>query len=395
MSIRIFASIKKSVRLSLVALTSFVLLVVLGMGWLQYQQIERVSHTASRGFDQVWLSFSLELQLARYQTALSEAISQPTKPAVLQELSKEYDLFASQVLALQIRDTDETQLAKSMLHKASTDAQSYLAKADPFLTQTQKNQNISDIQALLGESQALRATIHKLVVDAHESQAEDATHTLERIREFSVYGAVMIAFMLILSIGLGLFAIVQLGLAGSRQIELERLNQEVSHKATHDFLTKLVNRSEFESRLHRTLDLARKHRTEHALMLFDLDHFKRINDTCGHAAGDQVLRDVAQLVTACVRTTDTVGRLGGDEFGVILSHCSSQKAVQVAAQIRSTVEAYQFAHEGQLFHIGVSIGLVQIHPRWSSIEALVKAADVACYCAKKLGRNRVHIHEDK
>jgi len=295
---------------------------------------------------------------------------------------------------LQKRDEDEARLGKSMLNKASIDAQSYLTKADRFLSPIQKTQNVSNLRTLLRESHALRTTIHKLVVDVHELQAEDATHTLERIRQFSVYGVVMTIFMLVLSVCAGLFAIVQLGLAGDRQLELERLNQEVSHKAAHDFLTKLVNRCEFESRLRRALDLARSYGTEHALMLFDLDHFKPINDTCGHAAGDQVLRDVAQLVNSCVRSTDTVGRLGGDEFGVILLHCSPQKAVQVAEQIRSAVNAYQFAFEGRTFHIGVSIGLVQIHQRWPSIDALVKVADAACYSAKKSGRNCVHVHED-
>lgn len=391
----IFAGIKKSVRLSLMALTGFVLLVVLGLGWLQYQQMERLSHTAARGFDQSWMFSSLELQLSRYQTALSEAISQPGKLAVLQALSKEYDLFASQVLSLQLRDLNETQLGKSILNQANTEAQSYMAKADPFLSPIQSTQNSSDFQALLVESHALRATIHNLVVAAHELQTKDATLTLEHIRMFSVYGAVTTAFLLLLSMVAGSFAVAQLGLAGHRQIELERLHQEVSHKATHDFLTELVNRSEFENRLRRTLDLARKHGTAHALMLFDLDHFKPINDTCGHAAGDQVLRDVAQLVNACMRTTDTLGRLGGDEFGVILLHCDLHKAVQVAEQIRSKVEAYQFDHEGQLFHIGASIGLVQIHQRWPSIEVLVKVADAACYSAKKSGRNCVHVHEDK
>lgn len=172
--------------------------------------------------------------------------------------------------------------------------------------------------------------------------------------------------------------------------EQRRLSGEMSYRATHDALTGLVNRSEFESRLRRTLDKAHEDRSEHAIMYIDLDQFKLVNDACGHSVGDQLLQQVAKLLTEVVRARDTLARLGGDEFAVILEHCTSDQAQRVAQQICDRMEDFRFLHDERRFRIGASIGLVPLDNRWVNSAAAMQAADTSCYAAKEAGRNRVH-----
>ncbi|MFN0185230.1 MAG: putative bifunctional diguanylate cyclase/phosphodiesterase, partial [Aquabacterium sp.] len=169
---------------------------------------------------------------------------------------------------------------------------------------------------------------------------------------------------------------------------------EMSYRATHDPLTGLVNRGEFETRLRRTLDKAHEERSEHALLYIDLDQFKLVNDACGHSAGDQLLQQVARLLRDAVRGRDTLARVGGDEFAVILEHCTSAHAERVAQQICERMEEFRFVHDERRFRIGTSIGLVPLDHRWANSAAALQAADTACFAAKEAGRNRVHIWFD-
>jgi len=172
--------------------------------------------------------------------------------------------------------------------------------------------------------------------------------------------------------------------------EQRRLSGEMSYRATHDALTGLVNRAEFETRLRRTLDKAHEDRSEHALLYIDLDQFKLVNDACGHSVGDQLLQQVAKLLREAVRARDTLARLGGDEFAVILEHCSADQAQRVAQQICDRMEEFRFLHDDRRFRIGTSIGLVPVDNRWADTAAAMQAADTSCYAAKEAGRNRVH-----
>lgn len=172
--------------------------------------------------------------------------------------------------------------------------------------------------------------------------------------------------------------------------EQHRLAQEIDHQATHDALTGLSNRDEFEVRLRRVLAHSGEHHSLHALLYIDLDQFKLVNDTCGHAVGDLLLQRVSKLLAQSMRPQDTLARLGGDEFGVILEHCSMDQAQGVSQQICDRMEGYRFHHDGRRFRVGTSIGLVLIDQRWSSTAAIMQAADTACYAAKEAGRNRFH-----
>jgi len=172
--------------------------------------------------------------------------------------------------------------------------------------------------------------------------------------------------------------------------EQRRLNNEMRHRAKHDLLTGLLNRTEFESRLEEALAGTGDEVAAHVLLYVDLDQFKLVNDACGHSAGDQLLRQVSAILRNCVRGHDTLARLGGDEFGVILEHCDPRSAERVAQKICDQMDAFRFVHDGKRFRVGTSIGLVPIDGRWSNIKALLQAADASCYAAKEGGRNRVH-----
>lgn len=172
--------------------------------------------------------------------------------------------------------------------------------------------------------------------------------------------------------------------------EQRRLSGEMSYRATHDNLTGLVNRAEFETRLRRVLRKAHEEGSEHYLLYIDLDQFKLVNDSCGHAVGDELLQQVSKLLTASIRDRDTLARLGGDEFAIILEHCTPVPGQRVAQQICERMDDFRFVHEGRRFRIGTSIGLVPVDKRWATTEAIMQAADTSCYAAKEAGRNRVH-----
>jgi diguanylate cyclase (GGDEF)-like protein/PAS domain S-box-containing protein len=176
--------------------------------------------------------------------------------------------------------------------------------------------------------------------------------------------------------------------------ETHTLSEKLSYQASHDALTGLVNRREFEQRLRNLIDLAREDDTEHALCYLDLDQFKVINDTCGHVAGDELLRQLGMLLPDEVRKGDTLARLGGDEFGVLMERCSITQATRVANALLEAIRNLQFHWEDKTFYVGVSIGVVPINKASESITEVLSTADSACYAAKDGGRNRIHVYRE-
>ncbi|HZD53405.1 MAG TPA: diguanylate cyclase, partial [Woeseiaceae bacterium] len=174
--------------------------------------------------------------------------------------------------------------------------------------------------------------------------------------------------------------------------EIRGLTRQMSYQATHDALTGLINRGEFERRVEEAMDAARSEDGVHILFYMDLDRFKAVNDSCGHLAGDSMLREVAGLIKDQVRDSDFVGRLGGDEFGTLLIGCPIDKARQIAADICGAVADYRFVWQDKIFNIGISIGVVEIAHGSGSLQDLMSAADSACYVAKQRGRGQVHVY---
>lgn len=174
--------------------------------------------------------------------------------------------------------------------------------------------------------------------------------------------------------------------------ETRDMARQLSYHATHDPLTGLFNRREFERRLQDALDDSRCNDAEHILCYLDLDQFKVVNDTCGHVAGDELLRQLAALLGRQMRGQDLLARLGGDELGILLGVCSIEQAQEIAERIRRVVKEFRFTWGEHTFEIGASIGIVPINSGSDNAAAVLSAADMACYAAKDLGRNRVHVY---
>jgi diguanylate cyclase (GGDEF)-like protein/PAS domain S-box-containing protein len=173
--------------------------------------------------------------------------------------------------------------------------------------------------------------------------------------------------------------------------EQRMLSRKISYQASHDALTGLFNRSEFELTATRLLQSARILQRSHALLYLDLDQFKIVNDTCGHLAGDHLLRQLSATLLSHTRKSDLLARLGGDEFGILLEGCPQERAEGIAQNLVDTVRAFRFEWEGKLFSVGVSIGLVVIDALSGDLADVLRAADSACYEAKERGRNRYQV----
>lgn len=174
--------------------------------------------------------------------------------------------------------------------------------------------------------------------------------------------------------------------------DARQLTAQLNWQAKHDPLTGLMNRSEFETQLQQLLDGRRSSEMVHTFLYIDLDQFKVVNDTCGHSAGDELLRQLSSLLQTGIRNEDLIVRLGGDEFGVLLKGCNQTIGLRIANNLRKTVEDFRFAWDERVFSVGASIGLVEIEGKNQQVESILSAADSACYVAKDAGRNRVHVH---
>jgi diguanylate cyclase (GGDEF)-like protein/PAS domain S-box-containing protein len=176
--------------------------------------------------------------------------------------------------------------------------------------------------------------------------------------------------------------------------QARELTRQLSHQATHDALTGLLNRREFEYRVKQAIREVQVSGSEHCLLHLGLDQFKVVNDTCGHVAGDELLRQYAALLGTVLRQGDALARIGGDEFGMLLENCSVQQAMQYARQIQEMTRDFRFAWSGQAFTLGVSMGLIAINRASESVIQVMSRVDSACHMAKETGRDRLYVHDE-
>ena len=178
--------------------------------------------------------------------------------------------------------------------------------------------------------------------------------------------------------------------------EKHELAQKLAYQASHDYLTGLYNRQKFEQVLsHYLMDQRNaKSARQHILCFLDLDQFKIVNDSCGHAAGDILLKNVSEIIQLKIRGSDILARLGGDEFAIIMQACELKQAMVIADDIRKVISNYKFNWKDKVYSIGVSIGVVEITRQVSSVSRIMALADEACYAAKDRGRNRIHVHRE-
>jgi len=188
-----------------------------------------------------------------------------------------------------------------------------------------------------------------------------------------------------------LLLVTSLGIAYLVVRQTTDRHRQIFHQATHDSLTHLINRQSFEQMVNKAVATAHSDKELHTLFYLDLDQFKVINDTCGHAAGDAMLRDLTAVINYCLRKGDTLARLGGDEFGVLLRNCAPEASTHVADQLLETIRNFRFAWGSKTFTVTASIGIYPIDRSTTNSSTALSAADAACYTAKDTGRNRYHI----
>ena len=198
---------------------------------------------------------------------------------------------------------------------------------------------------------------------------------------YTLFALATIVFIMVITI-----AVIVIRLVASK-------NREVSYQAMHDPLTNLYNRCYFEHQIHEAIIQCKKDGSQHALLYMDLDQFKVVNDTCGHVAGDELLKQVTSLLKNKIRKTDTLARLGGDEFGLLIINCDTIKAVLLGEELKTLINEYRFFWDEKLFAVGVSIGVALINKDFSDLKEILIAADTACYAAKDAGRNLVHVYD--
>ena len=179
------------------------------------------------------------------------------------------------------------------------------------------------------------------------------------------------------------------------ETERRRMENIIHHQATHDSLTGLINRHQFNIELKQQIQHARTHDSRHVLCFLDLDRFKPVNDTCGHAAGDELLKQISSRLHTAIRSGDILARLGGDEFGLVLQNCPVNIASGICDKIIKSISSYNFSCEEKQFTIGVSIGIVPITSQTGNINEVMKHADAACYTAKDQGRNRAYVYDQQ
>jgi len=176
--------------------------------------------------------------------------------------------------------------------------------------------------------------------------------------------------------------------------ERHKLSQKLSYQASHDALTGLINRHEFERRTQQLLDTVFEDRAQHVMCYLDLDQFKIVNDSCGHLAGDTLLKSISSLLNLKIRRGDTLARLGGDEFGILMTHCSIEQAKMIAESIRQLIQDFNFVWQEKTYSVGASIGLVTIDKDTNSLTSIMATVDAACYAAKDSGRNRIMVYSE-
>ncbi len=276
----------------------------------------------------------------------------------------------------------EAKLLDQLMKKTFAAKQLNDTAAENMLSDLPINQIQEDLRQANKARQGLLTRLNQLVALQEEiahSIINDSKNYQKRIRDIIFFLSLAAFFIAIY--------IAQLVIR-----ETSRKNSEIHFQATHDELTKLVNRKEFNHRLEKAFNTARNNHENHALCFLDLDKFKTVNDSCGHKAGDELLMQLTHIIKDNIRSHDTLARIGGDEFGLLLEGCSLEKAIEIAEGIVCLIKNYEFNWQHKKFHVGVSIGLVIIDHNTQDIEIALSQADMACYAAKDMGRNQVHIH---
>lgn len=370
-------------------------LLVGGVGWLQLQQWQAVERSlAINRSDISWNYHQFELEYLKLLNQLKNTLREGRRNDDMAELALRYQILASRFELLQQGDAGEQLRKQTELAPVVASLGRILAALDPYLGDDPLPFDANKLARMEPLLAGQLGKVRQLVLGSSVAQNHRTTEHLHVIREQLRTTTASSSMLALLVLGFAFMTMRQLRLAHQRNDELGTLHAEMSHRATHDAMTGLSNRDEFKRRLGLRLVSLRPQQAEDGVLFIDLDRFKMVNDACGHHAGDQLLREVGQLLSQSLNPDDTLARLGGDEFGVILHEHSQQQALRVAEQLCARLDSYRFVFSGQRFRIGASVGLVMLNGRWTSAGAVLQAADSARYVAKAMGSNRVHLYRE-
>ena len=313
------------------------------------------------------------------------------------ELILRFELLASRVPLLTEGQVGNRLRGQSGMRELARELSDSLARIEPQLERLGRPVRSAEYELIRADLAHDREELYTLIRDF---LIQSEAHEISLLDDYDGYASYGYVAAVVLS---GILLVAVYGTELKRTMrssarlaeegdQLREAREELSYQATHDGLTGLINRVEFDRRLHRVFASAQSSGTEGALLFIDMDRFKTVNDSCGHFAGDQLLRQIGSLLGGRVRKRDTLARVGGDEFAVLLEHCSLPEAMQVAEDIREVVRKFRFVWEGKAFELGLSAGVAAVTAATESPAAAFRAADDACYTAKGAGRNCIHLY---
>ena len=376
-----------------------------------YQNVKNIHIQAKTALGEHQVKNRLLTQMygaARERSVLLLRMYAEKDPFELDELNQEMSKHArdfirarQQLMAMELTEQEASILAKqNQATRVNAPLQNHVAEL--FIEERREEAE----QLLFDEAIPNQTAILKLigeVLASYEQNSIDAADSIDstflqagkdfRILAIALLGtsAIFILFIIHLS-GREQSRLGQMLTEQQRISEqLDKSTEKLSYQASHDPLTGLINRREFENRLRQLIERSEEGKT-HVVFYLDLDQFKIVNDSCGHHAGDELLREVAILMKSYIRSSDVLARLGGDEFGLILEYCELNLAEKIASSIIEAVNDFRFRWETKTFRIGVSIGIVRVDDSRNDLSEILRQIDAACYAAKDAGRNRYHLY---
>ena len=381
----------------LVALVVAVLLAMSGIAAVQFSQWKAIDQSNGDGRTTAqWEVFQFQLEHFKLRAQMDASFHDGANPEVMRQLVVRYNIFQSRYELLKTGQNAELLAGRPSMQNLDGAMKSLGQDADAYLGDESivPAYNHAQIAKIAQTLDAASSVVRDVVQDSNQARAKVNAEFFTAARHQAIVAWIFCGLLMLVSMGFGVTAIRQMRLASSRSHALEKLHEEVSHRAAHDSLTGLTNRDEFERILDASMSTSRDRSPENVVLYIDLDRFKVVNDTCGHLAGDQLLRDLAKLMAKPIRASDVLARIGGDEFAVFLNSCGLHQGRHIAEQICQLVDQYRFLHGGYSFHVGASIGLVLVPHTWHLPSMVMQAADSACYLAKESGRNRVYVYRE-
>ncbi len=374
--------------------------------WVQYRQaqhLERLTSQDFTGFE--WDAVKLVFRSLQMHSALREAVQHPDATDALTQASVQYNLMVAQVQLMTQRAPFQGVDDEPSFKIALSHAGAFMRQADPLLEELPARANVQALQALLPQAEALRTQTYQLMVAAHDLRLARSKQVIDEVARLNLYFAALSAFVVVMGAGWALSAMRNLRLSAARQAELAQKVEESSFSASHDFLTGLANRRLLLDQLDHAMASSKRHNTSGAIIMVDLDNFKPVNDRYGHNVGDLLLVEVAKRIKMGVRDVDTVARVGGDEFVVLLSQVDGQPGG--AGQVAETVARKLLAavavplvlapsgHPGDAnvvtCHCTASMGVSIFSKDTTDVDELLRRADAAMYLAKQGGGGRVEV----